>query len=41
MQKKLWDLFKVSGDIRYYNLLTSIKGSKKNENRKSRRTSNR
>ena len=41
MQKKLWDLFKATGDIRYYNLLNSIEGSKRNENRESRRTNNR
>ena len=41
MQKKLWDLFCTTGDIRYYNLLNSIEGSKRNESRKSRRTNNR
>ena len=40
MNKKLWNLFKETGDIRYYNLLGKIEGSKHYGNRKSGRNSN-
>ena len=36
----LWNIFKNTGDIRYYNLFSSVKGSKRDENRKGRGTSN-
>lgn len=37
MEKLLWDLFKETGDIKYFNLLGRIERSKRNENRKYRR----
>jgi len=39
MENKLWELFKKTGDIRIYNLLFKVEGSKKNGNSKSRGTS--
>ncbi len=37
MKKILWDLFKETGDIKYYNLLGKIERSKNYGNRKNRR----
>lgn len=37
MEKLLWDLFKETGDIKYFNLLGKLERSKRNENRTSRR----
>lgn len=39
MEKKLWNLFKKTGDIKYYNLLSKIEGSKYG-NYKNRRNHN-
>ena len=40
MNKILWDLFKETGDIKYYNLLQALeKRSDDDENRRSRRNS--
>lgn len=39
MNSILWDLFKKTGNIKYYNLLQEIKRSDEYENRKSRRNS--
>lgn len=39
MNEILWDLFKKTGNIKYYNLLQEIKRSDGNENRESRRNS--
>ena len=36
MKELLWQLFKTTGDVRYYNLLGKIEGSKKDANSKSR-----
>ena len=41
MKNKLWKLFKETGDIRIFNLLGRIEGSKKYGKHKSRRDSNR
>lgn len=41
MNKQLWDLFKKTGDIRYYNLLGRIERSKTYGNSKSRGHSSR
>lgn len=41
MKKTLWNIFKETGDIRVYNLLGKVEGSKKHESRKSRRNSTR
>ena len=38
---RLWKLFKETGDIRIFNLLGRIEGSKKYGKRKSGRNSNR
>ena len=40
MKEILWNLFKETGDVRYYNLLGRIEGSKKYGNNKNRRDSN-
>ncbi len=40
MQEILWKLFKKTGDIKYY-LMMKKTGSGSNENKKSRRNSNR
>lgn len=37
MEKLLWDLFKETGDIKYFNLLGKIERSKRNGNHKDRR----
>lgn len=37
MDKILWDLFKQTGDIKYFNLLGKIERSNGYENRKNRR----
>ena len=37
----LWNLFKKTGDVRYYNLLGRIEGSKHYGNSKNRRDNNR
>lgn len=39
MNEILWDLFKKTGNIKYYNLLQEIRRSDDNENRESRRNS--
>lgn len=39
MNEILWDLFKKTGNIKYYNLLQEIKRSDDNENRENRRNS--
>lgn len=36
MKKLLWDLFKTTGDIRYFNLLNQLERSKGNGNSKNR-----
>ncbi len=36
MNEILWDLFKRTGNIKYYNLLQEIKRSDDNENRENR-----
>jgi len=41
MEKLLWDLFKETGDIKYFNLLGRLERSKNYGNKKSRRNSNR
>lgn len=41
MQEKLWKLFKETGDIRVFNLLGKVEGSKKYGNNKSRGDSTR
>ena len=41
MIEKLWKLFKETGDVRIFNLLGKVEGSKDNGNNKSRRDSNR
>ena len=41
MEKLLWDLFKETGSIKYFNLLSRIERSRKNGNRKNRRNNNR
>lgn len=40
MEKILWELFKKTGDIKYYLLIKEL-GSEVNENNKSRRPSSR
>ena len=37
---RLWNLFKETGDVRYFNLIKKIEGSK-DEGNKNRRDSNR
>jgi hypothetical protein len=37
MEKLLWDLFKETGDIKYFNLLGKVERSIKNGNHKGRR----
>ena len=37
MNKILWDLFKQTVDIKYYNILGKIERSNRYENRKNRR----
>ena len=39
MNEILWDLFKKTGNIKYYNLLQELKRSDDNENREGRRNS--
>lgn len=39
MKKTLWDLFKETGDLRYYIFLKELEGSELGENRKSNRNS--
>ncbi|MBR3049551.1 MAG: YqzL family protein [Bacilli bacterium] len=39
MNEILWNLFKKTGNIKYYNLLQEIKRSDDNENRENRRNS--
>lgn len=41
MEKLLWDLFKTTGNIKYFNLLGKIERSNKYVNRKNRRNYNR
>lgn len=41
MEKLLWNLFKETGDIKYFNLLGKIERSKRNGNRKYRRDNTR
>lgn len=41
MEKILWDLFKETGDIKYFNLLGRLERSKKYGNSKNRRYRNR
>lgn len=41
MEKLLWNLFKETGDIKYFNLLGKLERSKKYGNRKNRRNYNR
>ncbi len=41
MENLLWNLFKETGDIKYFNLLEGIERSKKNGNRKNRGNRNR
>lgn len=41
MNKLLWDLFKETGDIKYFNLLGKLERSRKYGNHKNRRNSNR
>ena len=41
MKNKLWKLFKETGDVRIFNLLGKIEGSKRDEKHKSRRDSTR
>ena len=41
MEKLLWDLFKETGDIKYFNLLGRLERSRKYGNNKNRRNSNR
>lgn len=37
MNKLLWELFKETGDIKYFNLLGKLERSNSYENRKNRR----
>ena len=37
MDNNLWEIFKSTGDIRYYLLLKEMESSVKDENRKSER----
>ncbi len=37
MKKRLWDLFKETGNIKYYNLLGKMERSRNYGNRKNRR----
>lgn len=41
MEKLLWNLFKETGDIKYFNLLSRLERSKNYGNNKSRGNSNR
>ena len=41
MKNKLWKLFKETGDVRIFNLLGKVEGSKKDGKHKSRRDNNR
>ena len=41
MNKALWNLFKETGDVKYFNLLGKMERSKKYGNLKSRRNRNR
>lgn len=41
MEKLLWNLFKETGNIKYFNLLGRIERSKKYGNRTNRRNYNR
>ena len=41
MEKLLWNLFKETGDIKYFNLLGKIERSKKYANSKNGRNYNR
>lgn len=41
MEKLLWDLFKETGDIKYFNLLGKLERSRKHGNNKNRRNSSR
>ena len=41
MIDKLWKLFKETGDVRIFNLLGKVEGSKRNGKHKSRRNSTR
>ncbi len=41
MEKLLWNLFKETGDIKYFNLLGRIERSKRYGNRKNRGNRNR
>ena len=41
MKNNLWKIFKETGDIRIYNLLGKVEGSKRYGNRKSRRNNTR
>jgi hypothetical protein len=41
MKNKLWKLFKETGDVRVFNLLGKVEGSKKYGKHKSGRDSNR
>lgn len=41
MEKLLWDLFKETGDIKYFNLLGRLERSKNYGNSKNRRNRNR
>ena len=41
MKKLLWDLFKETGDIKYFNLLSKIERSKIYETSKNRGNNNR
>lgn len=40
MKNLLWNLFKETGDLRYYVFLKELESSNKDENRKSKRNSN-
>lgn len=40
MEKLLWDLFKETGDIKYFNLLGRLERSRNYGNNKNRRNSN-
>ena len=37
MDKFLWELFRNTGDLRYYNLLKKVEDSESDENRESKR----
>lgn len=41
MKKLLWDLFKETGDIKYFNLLGRLERSRKYGDNKNRRNNNR